>query len=160
MTTYQPSSSPHDNDQPPTPNFPSAATLVIINLLLITAIGGAYYLLASRFTADIPLALGLAVAALAGLLTSLANYRILARRSSLRLHSLALYDWLYLALAFIVTVQVFLAINQLILAIRHPAIQSGHPYWMIALNLLVLGFSAHWNAQRLRTSQQPQPPEP
>lgn len=156
MTKLQPSSSPHDNDPPPTPVFPSAATLVIINLLLITAIGGTYYLLASHFAADIPLALGLAIAALAGLLMSLANYLILASRSSLRLHSLALYDWLYLGLAFIATFQVILAIGQLILAKLHPAIRGGHPYWMTALNLLMLAFSATAYAERLRTSEQPQ----
>lgn len=76
--------------------------------------------------------------------------------SGLRLHNLALYDWLYLGIAFSATVGVFLTINQLILTKLHPASGTGYPYLIMALSLLALGSSAYEWARRLRASQQPQ----
>lgn len=133
--------------------------LTAINYLAIVAIGGAYYLLITRFAPDVPFGLGLAAAAAAGLIMCLTNYLALTRKTRERATKLRVHAWWYFLLVFAVTAGLILSISQIVLARSLPSGRVSSNFILLALNLLILGLSSFVADQRHRTEQPAPRPE-
>lgn len=127
--------------------------LIIINCIAIAVIGGTYYLLAERFAPEMPLAIDLIIALLAGLLMAVVNHLALNRRFGAREEKMTFQDWNHLILVFSVTAGAILSLSQLVLSKYVPEARTGNHLLMLALYLLILGLTAHSQGSRSSPEQ-------